>query len=189
MRRTEVLQGVRMMKFRDVFGRFEKGGLSQLEAAELLGVDERTFRRWSRRYEEDGETGLLDRRLGKPSPNRVPAAEAAEVERLYRDRYAGFTAKHFHEQLVQHHGFRWGYSWTKTYLQSRDCLKKAPRRGAHRRKRVRKPLPGMMLHQDGSSHRWIAALDRSFDLIVTLDDATGTIYSGFLVEQEGTFSS
>lgn len=189
MRRTEVLQGVRMMKFRDVFGRCEEGRLSQLEAAELLGIDERTFRRWCRRYEEEGEAGLRDRRLGKPSAKRVPAAAAEEVERLYRERYAGFTAKHFHEQLVKSHDFRWGYTWTKTYLQERDYLKKAPRRGAHRRKRVRKPLPGMMLHQDGSPHRWIPGLDRSFDLIVTLDDATGTIYSGFLVEEEGTLSS
>jgi transposase len=178
-----------MMKFRDVFGRCEEGRLSQLEAAELLGIGERTFRRWCRRYEEDGEAGLLDRRLGKPSPKRVPAAQAAEVERLYRERYAGFTAKHFHEHLVKSHGFRWGYTWTKTYLQDRGHLKKAPRRGAHRRKRVRKPLPGMMLHQDGSPYRWIAQLERSFDLIATLDDATGEIYSAFLVEEEGTFSS
>lgn len=189
MRRTEVLQGVRMMKFRDVFGRCAEGGLSQLEAAELLGIGERTFRRWCRRYEAEGEAGLLDRRLGKPSAKRVPAAAGAEVERLYRERYDGFTAKHFHEHLVKSHGFRWGYTWTKTYLQNRDCLPKAPRRGAHRRKRLRKPLPGMMLHQDGSPYRWIPRLDRSFDLIATLDDATGALYSAFLVDEEGTFSS
>src|SRR5216684_710324 len=107
MRRTEILQGVRMMKFRDVFGRCEDGNLSQLEAAELLGVNERTFRRWCRRYEEEGEAGLLDRRLGKPSPKGVPVAEAAAIERLYRERYLGFTAKHFHEHAVKNHGLRW----------------------------------------------------------------------------------
>src|SRR5580693_2285682 len=94
MRRTEVLDGVRMLKFRDVFGRCEQGRLSKLEAAELLGINERTFRRWCRRYEEEGEAGLLDRRLGKPSARRVPAGEVEEVGRLYQDRYAGFTAKH-----------------------------------------------------------------------------------------------
>lgn len=189
MRRTEVLDGVRMLKFRDVFGRCEQGRLSKLEAAELLGINERTFRRWCRRYEEEGEAGLLDRRLGKPSARRVPAGEVEEVERLYRERYEGFTAKHFHEHLVQSHSFRWGYSWTKTYLQNRGYLHKAPRRGAHRRKRPRKPLPGMMLHQDGSRHGWIPAFDRALDLIITLDDATNEIYSAFLVEEEGTFSS
>jgi transposase len=189
MRRTEILQGVRMLKFRDVFGRCEEGGLSKLEAAELLGVNERTFRRWCRRFDEDGEAGLLDRRLGKPSPKRVPAREAEEIEALYRERYQGFTAKHFHEHAVRNHGLRWGYTWTKTYLQERSCLKKAPRRGAHRRKRQRKPLPGMMLHQDGSRHHWVPDLDLALDLIVTLDDATGVIYSAFLVEEEGTFSS
>jgi len=189
VRRTEVLDGVRMLKFRDVFGRCEQGRLSKLEAAELLGINERTFRRWCRRYEEDGEAGLLDRRLGKPSAKRVPAAEVEQVGRLYQDRYAGFTAKHFHEHLVQAHGFRWGYSWTKTYLQNRGYLPKAPRRGAHRRKRPRKPLPGMMLHQDGSRHCWVPDLDQAMELIVTLDDATGAIYSAFLVQEEGTFSS
>jgi transposase len=178
-----------MMKFRDVFGRCEEGGLSKLEAAELLGVNERTFRRCCHRYEEDGEAGLLDRRLEKPSPKRVPAAEAEEIETLYRERYKGFTAKHFHEHAVRNHGLRWGYTWTKSYLQERGYLKKAPRRGAHRRKRERKPLPGMMLHQDGSRHRWLPGLAAAVDLIVTLDDATGAIYSAFLVEEEGTFSS
>ena len=189
MKRTGVLQGVRMLKFRDVFGRWQKGRLSESEAAELLGVTERTFRRWRRRYEGEGEGGLLDRRLGKPSPKRVAAAEAERIGRLYQDRYLGFTAKHFHEHAVVKHGLRWSYTWTKTYLQNRGYLKKAPRRGAHRRKRLRKPLPGMMLHQDGSRHCWIPNFERALDLIITLDDATNEIYSGFLVEEEGTFST
>src|SRR5277367_660104 len=116
MRRTEALQGVRMMRFLDVFGRWEAAELGQLEAAELLGVGERTFRRWRDRYGEEGEAGLLDRRLGKVSAKRVPAEWEAEVEALYRNRYAGFTAKHFHECLVQRHSFAWGYTWTKTFL-------------------------------------------------------------------------
>lgn len=189
MNRAEVLQGVREMRFIDVFGRHESGNLSQAQAAELLGIGERTFRRWCRRYEAEGAAGLLDRRLGKPSPKRVPDREAAQVERLYRERYAGFTAKHFHEQLVREHHFDWGYSWTKTFLQGRGLIVPAPRRGAHRRKRPRRPMVGMMLHQDGSSHRWIPGLDRELDLIVTMDDATNEIYSMFLVEEEGTFSS
>ena len=189
MKRTGVLQGVRMMRFRDVFGRCEDATLSKLEAADLLGIDERTFRRWCRRFEEEGEAGLLDRRLDKPSPQRVPWEEAERVERLYRERYRGFTVKHFHEHLVRDHGFRWGYSWTKSFLHARNLVQPAPRRGAHRRKRPRRPLIGMMLHQDGSKHRWLPGAESEFDLIVTLDDATGTIYSGFLVEEEGTMSS
>jgi transposase len=189
MKRAEVLQGVRRMRFIDVFGRHESGHLSQAGAAELLGIGERTFRRWCRRFEEEGEAGLLDRRLGKPSPKRVPRREAERVERLYRERYAGFTAKHFHEHLVRDHGFNWGYGWTKTFLQKRGLIAPAPRRGAHRRKRPRRPMVGMMLHQDGSSHRWIPGLDCELDLIVTMDDATSDIYSMFLVDEEGTFSS
>jgi transposase len=188
MRRTEQRQGLRMLKLRDVMSRWEAGSLSQLDAAELLGMSERTFRRWSRRFEEEGEDGLLDRRLGRRSGRAVPDDEAEEVERLYRERYAGFTAKHFHEHLVRHHGFRWGYTWTKTYLQARGLLAKAPRRGAHRRKRPRRPMVGMMLHQDASRHAWLEG-HGPLDLVVTLDDATSEIYSAFLVEEEGTVSS
>ncbi|HWJ35959.1 MAG TPA: helix-turn-helix domain-containing protein, partial [Steroidobacteraceae bacterium] len=144
-----------MIKFLDILDRYEASEFSQLEAAELLGVGERTFRRWCQRYDEDGEAGLLDRRLGKVSGKRVPAQQEAEVEALYRSRYSGFTAKHFHEHLVRDHGFSWGYTWTKTFLQSKGLLEKAKRRGAHRRKRPRRPLPGMMLHQDASRHQWL----------------------------------
>ena len=188
MRRSEAHQGVRMIKFLDVLGRYEAAEFSQLEAAELLGVGERTFRRWRQRYDEDGEAGLLDRRLGKASGKRVPLDREAEVEALYRTRYSGFTAKHFHELLVRDHKFAWGYTWTKTLLQSKGLLVKAKKRGAHRRKRPRRPLPGMMLHQDGSRHEWLAG-QPALDLIVTMDDATSAIYSAFLVEEEGAAST
>ena len=188
MRRTEALQGVRVLRFLDLLSRYEAAELSQLEAAELLGVGERTFRRWRDRYEEKGEAGLLDRRLGKPSGKRVPAEREREVEALYRQRYRGFTAKHFHEHLAVRHNFSWGYTWTKTFLHSKGLLEKAERRGAHRRKRQRRPLPGMMLHQDGSRHVWLAGRP-ALDLIVTMDDATSAILSAFLCEEEGTAST
>jgi transposase len=177
-----------MLKLRDVLSRWEAAELSQAEAGELLGMSERTLRRWARRFEEDGEDGLLDRRLGRRSGRAVPDAAAAEVEQLYRERYAGFTAKHFHEHLVSHHSFAWGYTWTKTYLQNRGLLAKAPRRGAHRRKRPRRPMVGMMLHQDGSPHAWLSGR-APLDLVVTMDDATSELYSAILVEEEGTISS
>ena len=177
-----------MLKLRSVLDRYEASELSQLEASELLGVGERTFRRWRRRFEEEGEAGLLDRRLGKVSGKEVPADEAMRVAELYRTRFSGFTAKHFHEHLVSDYGFRWGYTWTKTFLQSKGLLEKAQRRGVHRRKRPRRPMPGMMLHQDGSRHVWLAG-QPAMDLIVTLDDATSRIYSAFLVPEEGTDST
>lgn len=189
MKPARIMEGVRMMRFRDVFGRHETGALTELEAAELLGVTDRTFRRWVSRFEEAGEAGLRDRRIGKRSARAVPALVAAKVERLYRERYQDFTAKHFFEHLVEDHGFRWGYTWTKAFLQKRGLLPKAPRRGAHRRKRERRPMVGMMLHQDGSQHRWIPGLPAEQDLIVTMDDANSELYSMFLVEEEGTWSS
>ena len=189
MRRTEVLQGLRRMKFEDVYGRWQQRRLSQTEAAEILGMSERTFRRWRDRYQDEGAAGLCDRRLGQASARRVPVDQVQDVLTLYRERYRGFTAKHFHDKLRQHHGFVLGYTWTRLRLQAAGLVAKAPRRGAHRKKRPRRPLRGMLLHQDGSTHRWLPALEQQLDLIVTLDDATSEIYSAFLVEEEGTMSS
>lgn len=177
------------MRFAGVLAQWENHEIGQAEAAQLLGVSERTFRRWCRRHEDEGSDGLLDRRIGKPSPKRVPPEWAARVAELYVERYQAFNAKHFHEHLVAAHNFPWSYSWTKTLLHQRQLLPVAAGKGTHRQKRPRRPQRGLMLHQDGSSHRWIPALDRSFDLIVTLDDATSEIYAAFLVDQEGTMSS
>jgi transposase len=189
MRRTEVLQGLRTMKFEDVYGRWQQRRLSQAEAAEILGMSERTFRRWRDRYQGEGAAGLADRRLGKASARRVPVDQVQDVLTLYREHYRGFTAKHFHDKLRQQHGFVLGYTWTKLRLQGAGLVAKAERRSAHRKKRPRRPRRGMLLHQDGSPHRWLPALEQELDLIVTLDDATSEIYSAFLVDEEGTMSS
>ena len=138
MRLTEARQGVRMLKFMDVFGRWDAAELNQVEAAELLGVGERTFRRWCRRYEEEGEAGLLDRRIGKASGRRVPVDRCEEVEHLYRTRYQGFTARHFHEHLVHDHRFAWSYSWTRLSCKAGICCRK-------RRVAVRTGVSGLVV--------------------------------------------
>jgi hypothetical protein len=177
-----------MLKFRDVLSRWERRELSMMEAGELLGMSERQFRRYRDRFEEEGEAGLIDRRLGKPSEKRIGAVEIDRMLELYRTVYRGWNVKHFHEHGVRDHKFNWGYTWTKTQLHAAGLVERAKRRGAHRRKRERKPCEGMMLHQDGSQHVWLAE-QPPLDLIVTMDDATSTIYSAFLVEEEGTAST
>ena len=143
MRRTEQVQGLRLMKFEEVYGRTHRGGLSQAEAAEVLGVSERTFRRWRDRYEAEGADGLYDRRLGRLSARRAPVDEVARVLELFDTRYWDFTAKHFHEKLVADHGFKRSYNWLRLSLQAHGRRRAAPRRGAHRRKRPRRALPGI----------------------------------------------
>ncbi len=146
-------------------------------------------RRLRDRYEAEGAEGIVDRRLGKASARRVPVDQVAWVVETYRTRYADFTVKHYHEHLARDHGFKLGYTWLKSTLQAHGAVKRAPRRSAHRKKRPRRALPGMLLFQDGSTHRWLVDLDLELDLIVSLDDATSDIYSAFLVEEEGTGSS
>lgn len=175
------------MRCEELYERRQRRTLTMAEAAEMLGVTERTFRRWSGRYEADGVAGWQDRRIGRPSGRAVPVDEALRMVTLYETRYTGWTVKHFHERWHTEHGGTHSYSWTKKTLQAAGHVARAPRRGAHRKKRPRKPLPGMMLHQDGSTHEWVPGCQ--WDLIVTLDDATTEIYSAFFVEEEGTLSS
>lgn len=177
-----------MKKFKDVFGRWKQRKLSGAEAGELLGMSERSFRRYRHRFEEEGLAGLGDRRLGKPSPKRAEATQIEWMLELYRRHYTGWNVKHFHEHLQKRHVFNWGYTWTKKQLQLAGLVVRSHMRGAHRRKRPRKPCEGMMLHQDASRFAWLEG-QTPLDLVATMDDATSEIYSAFLVEEEGTFST
>ncbi|HEV7445075.1 MAG TPA: ISNCY family transposase [Steroidobacteraceae bacterium] len=176
------------MRFSNLLDRTGAKELTQAAAAELLGVNVRTFQRWAERYEAEGDDGLVDRRMGRRSPRRAPEEELERMLGLFRDKYADFTVKHFHEQLQKRHDYVLGYTVTKLALHAAGLVRKAPKRSAHRKKRPRRPLPGMLLHQDGSRHTWIEGLP-TMDLIVTMDDATSEIYSMLLVEEEGTAST
>ncbi len=188
MDRARIHEGIRRMRFSDVLGRTERSELSQMEAAEVLGVSERTFRRWRDRHRDEGASGLVDRRL-LPSTRRAPVAEIERMLGLYRDLYRGFTVKHFHEQLDKRHGYTLGYTVTKLHLHRAGLVTPAATRSAHRKKRPRRPMVGMMLHQDASTHAWLPGDARKYDLVVTMEDATIALYSLFLVDQEGTISS
>ena len=186
MRPTALIHEVSIMRFLETNVRFRRGELSCEEASELLGISVSSFYRKRRRFEEEGQEGLVDRRIGKLSARRVPVDEVMEIISLFETDYYDFTIKHFHEKLVER-GYTRSYTLLKNKLQEAGVVKKARSRGLHRRKRARRPLPGMMLHQDGSRHEWVPG--QYWDLIVTMDDATNEIYSMFFCEEEGTNSS
>src|SRR5215469_14572694 len=174
----------RAMKAQEVILRAISKQIHWFEAAKILRLSPRQLRRLYYRYRNYGYDGLYDRRTGKPSPRRVPLEKVEEVFRLYREKYYDFSVRHFHEKLTEEHGFQLSYSWVKLALQGAGLVAKAPQRGVHRRKRERRPMSGMLLHIDGSRHRWLG--EQWHDLIVVLDDATGEIYYAQLVEEEST---
>lgn len=175
----------RAMKIQEVITRAMSGQINWLQAAEIIGISPRSMRRWKREYEEFGYDGLFDRRRKRPSPKRVPMATAEKVLRLYREQYFDFNVKHFVEKLHSEHGVHLSYTWVKTALQTAGLVAKSRKRGKHHKRRPRRPLPGMMLHVDGSSHGWLPGAGYQ-DLIVVLDDATNRVYYAQLVEQEST---
>ena len=187
MTRTELLQEIRKMRFEEAYEGWCQGRLSQGEAARLLGVCERSFRRYLGRFDEAGLQGLIDRRLAQVSQRRAPVDEVMGLSELYRSRYSDWNVRHFHSWYRREHAGARSYSWVKKTLQAAGLVPKALKGGTHRKRRERSPLPGMMLHQDGSRHEWVA--DQLWDLIVTMDDATAEHYSMFFVEEEGTWSS
>jgi len=176
----------RAMKVQEVILRAIDGRLKWYHAAEILGISARQMRRWKRRYERVGYDGLFDRRRQQPSPKRVPLAVVQQVLTLYRERYFDCTVLHFHEKLQAVHGIGLSYTWVKTALQTAGLVANEARRVAHRKARPRRPLPGMLLHADASTHAWIPGLDGAQDLIAVLDDATSVAYYARFVPQEST---
>lgn len=174
------------MRFEEAYGDWQKGSLTQEEAARMLGMCERTFRRYINRYEATGLEGLGDKRLNQVSHRRAPVDEVLALTDRYRSRYEGWNVKHFYSWYKREGGGR-SYTWIKNRLQNEHLVSKGIKRGAHRKRRERSPFPGMMLHQDGSTHEWVAG--KQWDLIVTMDDATNEHYSMFFVDEEGTHSS
>lgn len=175
------------MKIQEVILKAMAGKLKWWEAAEIIGVTDRTMRRWRQEYEEHGYKGLWDYRKRRPSPKRVPVADLEKVLRLYREVYFDFNVQHFHEKLCDEHGLGYSYTWVKTALQEAGLIERRKKRGSHRKRRPRRPMIGMLLHIDGSEHRWFGD-DRSYELIVIMDDATSEIYYAQLVEAESTHS-
>ena len=186
MRQTELLQEIRKMRFKEVYTGWTKKRLTQEEAAQILGVCDRTFRRYILQYKEDGEEGLNDKRITQASLRRAPVDEITGLKDLYRSKYQRWNVKHFYSRYKRKGGQR-SYTWVKNELQKASLVKKSSKRGAHRKRREPKPMPGMMIHQDGSTHEWVPG--KKWDLIVTMDDATNEHYSMLFVNEEGTTSS
>ena len=174
------------MRFEETYEGWNAGRLTQFEAARILGMCERSFRRYLLRYEAEGLEGLIDRRLEQASHRRAPVDEVMALTEQYRTRHSGWNVKHFHGWYQRAGGSR-SYTWVKKCLQEAALVPKAKKRGAHRKRRERSALPGMMIHQDGSTHEWVVG--QKWDLIVTMDDATNEHYSMFFVDEEGTASS
>ncbi len=174
------------MRFEETYEGWNTGRLTQFEAARILGMCERSFRRYLLRYEAEGLEGLIDRRLEQASHRRAPVDEVMALTEQYRTRHSGWNIKHFHGWYQRAGGSRC-YTWVKKRLQEAALVPKAKKRGAHRKRRERSALPGMMIHQDGSTHEWVVG--QKWDLIVTMDDATNEHYSMFFVDEEGTASS
>lgn len=189
MKETQLREEIFKMKFANIYDRFDKRKLTSKEAADMLGVSIKTFYRKRQRYDEEDFDGRFDRRLGKESFHRAADKEVEMITRLYNERYKGFSVKHFHEFAQREHGCQRSYNWTRIKLTEKGLVEKSTRGGKHRLRRERKPMSGMMIHQDGSKHRWIPELDYDLDLIVTMDDATSEITSMFLTEEEGTLST
>ena len=175
----------RAMKVQDVMLQAMAKKITWWQAAEILGISDRHMRRWRERYVEEGYNGLLDRRRGKPSRRRVPMATVEKVFALYREKYFDLNVQHFHEKLEAEHGIELSYTWVKQALQGAGLVARGRKRGVHRKRRARRPLPGMLLHIDGSRYQWFQD-ERWYDLIVILDDSTSEIYYAQLVEEEST---
>ena len=175
------------MRFQEAYAGWQEKRLPQEDAGQLLGVSGGTFRRQIGRFEADGMQGLIDLRMSQGSSRRAAVDEVLGVRGLYSAQYSGWNVKHFHTWYAREHQGTRSYSWVKNVLQEAKLVVRSKARGKHRKKRERKPLSGMMVHQDASTHQWVP--EQIWDLVVTLDDATSAHTSMFFCTEEGTDSS
>jgi transposase len=184
----EVAWEVRAMTRKEVIVKAIEGRLTWIAAADILNVTPRHMRRLRALYERCGYDGLVDQRSGTPRRKRIPLATIRTLCRLRRERYPDFSIQHFWEQATERHGLTLSYTWTRVVLQAAGLAPKAPARGQYRRKRERRPLVGMLVHLDASTHAWLPG-QPMWDLVVALDDADGRILYARFVPQEGTAST
>lgn len=178
----------RAMRMQDVILRAMSGEISWFAAADILQMTPRNLRRWRERYARWGYNGLVDQRRC-PSKRRVPLAELERVLRLYRERYAGFNGRHFHEIARREHSLTLSYSYVKQALQQAGLLPTRKARGRHRRRRAARACFGELLHLDGSRHPWLALVpDARATLISVVDDATNALLYAQLWPQETTLA-
>lgn len=177
------------MTKKDVMLKAIEGRITWIQAADILGISARHMRRIKTRYEEFGFDALRDHRGGKPRRKRIALATVEKLLALRRTRYADFSVRHFWEHATERHGLELSYTWALLTLQAAGLAEKAPARGKYRRRRKRRPMRGMMLHLDASTHAWLGEDWPMADLVVMLDDADGRILFARFVEQEGTAST
>ena len=183
-----VRREVRAMTRREVMTKAIARQLTWMQAAQVLGITPRHLGRIRQRYQRFGISALMEQRGGRPRRKRIKPGTVELLIRLKRDLYADFSVRHFYEHVTEKHQVRVSYNWLRLMLQEAGVVEKEPARGKYRRGRERRPMVGMLVHLDASTHEWIVGLPRQ-DLVVALDDADGRILYGRFFAQEGTAST
>jgi len=188
MSQSQVQKEARQMTKNEVIVKALEGELTWLQAADILGVSVRQVRRMRRRFEQYGYDGIRDFRAGLARRRQIPLKLIQTVCGLKKELYADFSVQHFYDRVKEQHGWKWSYSYLLKLLQEAGLCHKTPSRGKYRRKRERRECFGIMLHLDASTHEWVSGVPKQ-DLVVMLDDATGSIVYAAFFPQEGTFST
>ena len=183
-----VQREARAMTRREVITKAIAGQLSWAQAAAVLGITARHMRRIRRGYERWGISAVMDQRGGRPRRRRISPGTIAMLCRLKRDIYPDFSVRHFYEQVSEKHQVKVSYNWLRLTLQEAGLVEREPARGKYRRRRERRPMVGMLVHLDASTHEWIAGVPMQ-DLVVALDDADGRILYARFFAQEGSAST
>jgi hypothetical protein len=184
-----VAREARVMTKQQVMLKAINGEITWIQAADILGVTARHMRRMRNAVKHSGFGELVDGRGTRAARRlRIAPEGIGELCRLKREVYPDFSVRHFYEKATEKHGLGLSYNWARLVLQEAGVVEKAPGRGKYHRKRERRPMVGMLVHLDASTHEWIRGLPM-WDLVVALDDADGRILHARLVKQEGVAST
>jgi len=173
----------------EIMQRIEQKRLTQKKAAQLLGLSVRHVKRLYRAYREQGAPGLVSKRRGQPSNNRLDAALIQEVSDLIYARYRDFGPTLAHEKLTEVHGLRLSRESVRRIMIAVGLWqpKRAKKVRIHQM-RERRACFGELVQIDGSDHDWFEGRGPRCTLLVYIDDATGLLMELWFVPTETFFA-
>jgi transposase len=173
----------------EAFSRVKLGGVTLVEASELLGLSYRqTKRAWSR-YQSEGDAGLVHRLRGQASNRHSPEEAKQQALTLYREQYADYGATLAAECLEKEDGVKVPVTTLRRWLLQAGLLEPRRKRRLHRRRRTRREHLGELVQMDGSHHDWFEGRRGWAVLMVMIDDATGMVTARFYENESWASSS
>ncbi len=185
MRKDIIAMSTKELKRLHLVKKAEEKLITQKEAANMLNVSERQFRRMLSRVRTEGDTGLIHKLREKPSHRKFDPLFSENIVKIYKKEFLGYKPTFFTERLSDEYNITISKESARQILMKEELWTPKKKKCKHRTKRERKHHPGQLVQFDGSVHQWFLGEEGYCVLMLYIDDATSRVYARFYT-YEGT---